>query len=978
MSWISVFDTDFDVVVFGGGYAGVAAALERRAHGDRVLLITAAGDLLWESGQAFARDVGSSDHASWGELVARVDRRGGRADGWLDGAITEVVGSHLVHEAGIRTLHFVRPVALEWTGELVSAVMVASKSGTGLIRSRRWIDATERAELLRMIEPSLSPPKPDAVLATATMQHPQWPVSGESSVTRTAWQGERVVEVSSDPASWRGDLFAAIERIGERMGPDARRLCVSHLSFAALPVYTVAHELPASVGNVAAAVPGAACAVRPGERFDLGVRAAHVVGSLPEAFGSVTSAAFVTASHHRTADVVVAGMGTGGVMAAVAAARLGARVLGVEAFSFPGGVGPAGGIHAYWFGAPGGMQAELDELTHGHMKALEKGPFRDGPYNPWAKRRAIDEILADPAIELACDSIVFDVERMGGRVTAILVATPDGVARITGRVFVDGTGDGDLCALAGAQFESGRVGDSLLHAHSQSSGRLRDVGGEVRMDVVNFDAGYCDPLDVEDLTRARDEGVQLYLVEGGYSNLDRPTYIAPVVGLRQGRLIRTDLRLELDDLVRRRRFPDAVGYTASHVDSHGSDFEFDSDEAVFWQMLNRSWGVSVSSEISYRMLLPVGLENVVIGSRCLGQSQDAHYAVRMQRDIQRIGEVAGRAAALALEHDGDVRGISISRLQELLEESTALGRPPRALERGFGVAHDTADAPRERTQFDLGGADEHDDRVILLGRALAELDHGAPGEAIWWLARHEELARDAVHARLASPHAATSWLAAGIAAMWGDPDAQPRLLRAIESHEYGFDDAGIRTPAGTGNYVPAEPEPLTWHKLVPNWLTAIALLRMCGDSDAIDSLERTVERSASLGLSTATTILLTIERLFERGVGATDPDRVRELTAAVMSKPLVGVVDYTSRASGYFAEMARRGQPAHDWADFTGLQGVRAEQLRNMFVDMGWQPALVAARIAVLLGDDVDIDDHLHDPRAFVRRAFASVAEADS
>ena len=78
---------------------------------------------------------------------------------------------------------------------------------------------------------------------------------------------------------------------------------------------------------------------------------------------------------------------------------------------------------------------------------------------------------------------------------------------------------------------------------------------------------------------------------------------------------------------------------------------------------------------------------------------------------------------------GDVRRVPIPRLQEELEESSALGRPPRALERGFGVAHDTSDAPRERTSFDRGGADADDERAVLLERALAQLDTGAPGEA---------------------------------------------------------------------------------------------------------------------------------------------------------------------------------------------------------------------------------------------------------
>lgn len=978
MSWTSVFDTVFDTVVVGGGYAGYAAALERRSRGEEVLVLTSNGAVLWESGQAFARAAGTSPQPRWSALVEQVERRGGRAGDWLDGAITEVVGNHLLNDAGVRALHFVRPVAVHTRDGLVAGVTVASKSGSHLVRARRWVDATERGDLLRLADPAIVAPEARAVRATATMQHPAWPEAVAEGTAATAWDGERTVEVESDASEWREELFAAIDEIGELLGDDASRLCVSHLSFVALPLYDQQLDLAAPVANIASAVPASADHGTLAERFEIGVRAAGQVESLAAAAVYTVEPDAPRVVRELSADVVVAGVGTGGVLATVAAARSGATVLGVEAFPFAGGVGPAGGIHAYWFGAPGGMQSELDDLTHEVMSTHSRGPYRDGPYNPWAKRRAIDAFLAQSGVDVLFDAIVFDAERTGGRITAILAATADGVVRITGRVFVDGTGDGDLAVLAGAEFDTGRVGDSLLHAHSQSSGRLREVGGEVRMDVVNFDAGFCDPTDVEDLTRARDEGVRLYLVDGPYSNLDRPTYIAPAVGVRQGRLVRTELRLELDDLVRRRRFPDAVGYTASHVDSHGSDFEFDTDESVFWQLLNRSWGVSVSCELSYRMMLPVGIDNLLLASRCIGLSQDANYAVRMQRDIQRIGEVAGRAAALALSRGGDVRRVPIPRLQEQLEESSALGRPPRALERGFGVAHDTSDAPRERTSFDLGGADADDERAVLLERALAQLDSGAPGEAIWWLLRHEELAQEAVAERLASPKSETSWLAAGILAMWGRSDAQPRLIQAIADAEYGFDDVALRVPAGTGKYVVAEAEPLTWHKLVPNWLTAISLLRSCGDADAFAALEEFVDGQSVMGLSTCSALLLTIERLFERGVGATDPDRIRALVAAIQSKPLVGVVDYTSRASGYFAEKARRGEPALDAAGFLGLEGVRAEQLRNMYVDMSWQPALVAARICVLLGDAPDVEQYRRDPRGFVRRAFANVLEADA
>ncbi|WP_288609511.1 FAD-dependent oxidoreductase, partial [uncultured Victivallis sp.] len=62
-------------------------------------------------------------------------------------------------------------------------------------------------------------------------------------------------------------------------------------------------------------------------------------------------------------DVLVAGLGTSGAPAALAAAEAGARVCAVEKLNLPGGTATAGGISGYYYGLPGGRFEKTDALA---------------------------------------------------------------------------------------------------------------------------------------------------------------------------------------------------------------------------------------------------------------------------------------------------------------------------------------------------------------------------------------------------------------------------------------------------------------------------------------------------------------------------------------------------------------------------------------------------------------------------------------
>jgi len=175
----------------------------------------------------------------------------------------------------------------------------------------------------------------------------------------------------------------------------------------------------------------------------------------------------------RQFDVVVAGAGTAGVVAAVAAARTGAKIALVEVKGYPGGVVVEGGtaLHSFynlWKGFPGvekrqvvrGIAQEIvDRLaeregTSGHAEML-KG------YDYDSVCTAIDtelyklvafEMLEEAGGHIFMNTMLTGAVTDGSQIQAVTVESRSGREAFFAPAFVDCTGYGDLAAHAGAEF----------------------------------------------------------------------------------------------------------------------------------------------------------------------------------------------------------------------------------------------------------------------------------------------------------------------------------------------------------------------------------------------------------------------------------------------------------------------------------------------------------------------------------------------
>ncbi|PYM62922.1 MAG: FAD-dependent oxidoreductase [Candidatus Rokuibacteriota bacterium] len=171
------------------------------------------------------------------------------------------------------------------------------------------------------------------------------------------------------------------------------------------------------------------------------------------------------------AGVVVCGGGTAGAIAAIAAARTGARSLLIDQYGTVGGmastgmsflgVSDAGGRRAL-----GGIGGELFARLVAVGAAFEDRP--DGQVgsvtaaDPFALQQVLLAMLVESGVDFLLHTFCVDALVDGGRVRGVLVANKGGLEIVPGRAFVDATGDGDIAARGGARFVMGRRADRLM------------------------------------------------------------------------------------------------------------------------------------------------------------------------------------------------------------------------------------------------------------------------------------------------------------------------------------------------------------------------------------------------------------------------------------------------------------------------------------------------------------------------------------
>ena len=421
----------------------------------------------------------------------------------------------------------------------------------------------------------------------------------------------------------------------------------------------------------------------------------------------------------RTVDVLVVGGGSAGMAAAVAAARLGADVLLVEKHGYLGGT-----LSMVTLGSICGLytvtDSEIIPVVKGFASELIarmervggiKGPMRwletaSLLYDPTMIKLIADEMLGEAGVKILFHSVAVAAVKDGSQVTGVVFEGRDGRWACMATTIIDCTGDATIAMLAGAAFEHDpmliqapttmfRFGgvdtqratamtrdDLRNHLENAVAAGLplpRTAGGmfsfhegamHLNITRVMHEGRSPDPLDTVEVSSAEIDGrrqLKTYLdafrrFVPGYEN----AFISDIgseIGVRESRRINGDYWLTLDDVMNEARFEDSIACSAWPVEEHGAG------RATKWIFLKPG----TFYELPFRMLLPIGLDGLLVAGRCSSASHDAHASMRIAAVCMALGEAAGVAAALA--GTTDIRALPASRLRAQLEKQGAMVGP---------------------------------------------------------------------------------------------------------------------------------------------------------------------------------------------------------------------------------------------------------------------------------------------------------------
>lgn len=405
-------------------------------------------------------------------------------------------------------------------------------------------------------------------------------------------------------------------------------------------------------------------------------------------------------------DVVVAGGGSAGLAAAVAAARIGAKTLLVERNGLLGGMASAALVHSICGlyrlpkgdGAPvlanAGFAAEFARRLVANGGA--SGPVRMGRVEVLLQRPVAFAELCDvlvretPNLEVRLQS-----EIVAADAEAITLAWRGSAEKIAAKVFVDATGDAVLAALRGAPcemettrlqrpayifalggVEAGKLGDdarlriarqiaqavkakelprAALGAHLRESLQA----GEVFVTIDLEGGAEFNPLNAVCLSRLESEGREVATKLAAFlKKIDglEKSYVAawPVrAGVRESRRIVGRYRLEAADIENGAQFDDTVAFAAWPMELR---------ETATGPRLRFPTGDEPCG-IPLRSLRARDDESLLMAGRCISCSHEAQASVRVIGTCLATGEAAGLAAALKVLH-GACDAVAVNAARE--------------------------------------------------------------------------------------------------------------------------------------------------------------------------------------------------------------------------------------------------------------------------------------------------------------------------
>jgi len=409
-------------------------------------------------------------------------------------------------------------------------------------------------------------------------------------------------------------------------------------------------------------------------------------------------------------DVIVCGGGAAGIGAALASAEKGAKTALVERFGFLGGMATAGYVNPMSEFSYNGRQVVGGIAWRFAQKLIENGgglveePRCNVSFNPEIYKLSAQQLMNEYGVKTIMNTMLIDCVMEGSKISSVILSNKSGLFALEADCFIDATGDGDLCALAGVEFlpqiEAMQPGTTCftlggvdteserMHIIHQRNHRfnhqatfirepllkLRQQGVEVPQFggpwlattlvpgsiTVNMTRSAMNAVDPENYQQAEEKMRRdvFRLVELMREHVDEfrncyLTSIATVAGVRESRRIKGVHVLGGQEYVKAFHFEDAIARSCHAVDIHlpgddGQKLTFPEDAGF----------------IPYRSLITPTHPNLLAAGRCISADGEAFAAIRVQAPCMESGQAAGFAAAMCAKEGISVQNVDTKALVE--------------------------------------------------------------------------------------------------------------------------------------------------------------------------------------------------------------------------------------------------------------------------------------------------------------------------
>lgn len=417
-------------------------------------------------------------------------------------------------------------------------------------------------------------------------------------------------------------------------------------------------------------------------------------------------------------DVFVAGGGPSGIAAAVTAARQGAKVFLAEGTVCFGGMGTSAGLPIFCSPTDGvnvtssGFGSEVYETLkkEGGISPL-KDPYDSLIFNCEILKRVYDRIARKSGMDFSFTTSFIDASVKNGHVDYAICSAKSGIFAVKAKIYIDATGDADLCARAGALFKKGdeegrmqpgtlcslwcdidweKVNKAKCGVWEQEKYIPKGIKGKVftipdlhlpGMIPIGYHSGWgnightfgVDGTDECSLTKSLLWGRQLvteyerfykeYLK--GFENMQLLN-TGSLLGVRETRRIIGDYVLDLDDFKKRAVFADEIGRFSYPVDLHAAQPDSKAFKKFESEFRTLRYAAGENYGIPYRSLIPKKLRNVLVVGRSISCDRHIQGSIRVMPGCYITGQAAGMAAAIVSDKGLQTREVNTLELQNKL------------------------------------------------------------------------------------------------------------------------------------------------------------------------------------------------------------------------------------------------------------------------------------------------------------------------